>query len=124
MKEMEIKDLEIQGQIKLRELEIKNGFKTSSHPISLSTSQKSWDYTRHVRLVQPFNEREVDKYFLHFEKVAQTLQWPQESLTMLLQSVFLGNAQDIYSPLAINLCAQDDEVKTAILRVYELVPEA
>ena len=29
--------------------------------------------TKHIRLVPPFQEKEVDKYFLHFEKVADNL---------------------------------------------------
>ena len=31
----------------------------------------NFDVTKHIRLVPPFQEKEVDKYFLHFEKVAE-----------------------------------------------------
>ena len=31
-----------------------------------------------VRLGPPFNESEVDKYFLHFERAAQNLKWPTD----------------------------------------------
>ena len=34
----------------------------------------------------PFQEKEVDKYFAHFEKVADNLNWPKESWGLLLQS--------------------------------------
>ena len=30
----------------------------------------NFDVTKHIRLIPPFQEKEVDKYFLHFEKVA------------------------------------------------------
>ena len=32
---------------------------------------KVFDVTKHISLVPPFQEKEVDKYFLHFEKVAE-----------------------------------------------------
>ena len=35
------------------------------------------DVTKHIRFVPPFQEKEVDKYFLHFEKVAEKLNWPK-----------------------------------------------
>ena len=38
----------------------------------------NFDVTKHIRLVPPFQEKEVDKYFLHFEKVAENLNWPKE----------------------------------------------
>jgi hypothetical protein len=34
---------------------------------------KTFDVTRNIRLVHPFQEEGVDKYFLHFEKVAENL---------------------------------------------------
>ena len=33
----------------------------------------SFDITKHVRMVPPFSEREVDRYFPYFERVATTL---------------------------------------------------
>ena len=33
----------------------------------------NFDVTKHIRLVPPFQEKEVDKYLLHFEKVAENL---------------------------------------------------
>ena len=71
-----------------------------------------------------FEEKEVDKYFLHFEKIANSLKWPKESWTLLLQSVFIGKAREIYSSLSIEQCQSYDAVKKAVLKAYELVPEA
>ena len=47
------------------------------HPPSDRTS--AFDPARNIRLVPPFQEKEVDKYFAHFEKVADSLSWPKES---------------------------------------------
>ena len=41
--------------------------KTKTKPLHLGTH---FDVTKHIRLVPPFQEKEVDKYFFHFEKVA------------------------------------------------------
>jgi hypothetical protein len=81
-----------------------------------------FDVTKHIRIVPPFQEREVDKYFLHFEKVAKN--WPKESWTMLLQSVLLGKAREIFSQLTVEDSGEYDTVKQLILKGYELVPEA
>ena len=57
----------------------------------------NFDATKNIRLVPKFEEKEVDKYFLHFEKIANSLKWPKESWTLLLQSVFIGKSQgDIF----------------------------
>ena len=67
-----------------------------------------FDITKHIRMVPPFQEREVDKYFLHFEKVAANCHWPKESWTMLIQSVLVGKAREIFSQLSIEDSANYD----------------
>ena len=62
-------------------------------------------------MVPPFQGREVDKYFLHFEKVAKNCNWPKESWTMLLQSVLVGKATEIFSQLTVGDSANYDVVK-------------
>ena len=59
---------------------------------SVSGSNSNFEVTKYIKLVPPFQETEVDKYFLHFEKVAESLKWPKEYWAMLLQSVLLGKA--------------------------------
>ena len=83
-----------------------------------------FDVTKHIRHVPPFQEKEVDKYFLHFEKVAENLKWPREHWTLLLQSVVIGKAREIYTQLSLEQSSDYDEVKEVILKAYELVPEA
>lgn len=72
----------------------------------------------------PFQQADVDKYFLHFEKVAGNLKWPKEYWVMLLQSVLVGKAREIYIQLGVEQAANYDTVKELILKGYELVPEA
>ena len=83
-----------------------------------------FDVGKCVKFVSVFCEAEVDKYFLHFEKVAKSLKWPEEEWTLLLQSSLVGKAREVYSALSIDNSAQYDVVKSAILKAYEFVPEA
>jgi len=80
--------------------------------------------SKHVKFVPIFSETEVDKYFLHFEKVAQSLKWPKDVWTLLLQSGLVGKARAVYSALSVEESSHYDTVKMSILRTYELVPEA
>ena len=78
----------------------------------------NFDVTKHIRMAPPFQERDVDKYFLHFEK------WPKENWTMLLQSILVGKARDIYAQLLLDIAAENNTVKELILKGYELVHKA
>ena len=84
----------------------------------------NFDVTKHIMPVPPFQEKEVDKYFLHFEKVAENLNWPKEHWTLLLQSVLIGKAREIYTQLGVEQSHHYETVKELILKGYELVPEA
>ena len=84
----------------------------------------NFDVTKHIRLVPPFQERKVDKYFLHFEKVAENLNWPKQHWTLLLQSVLIGKGREIYTQLGVEQSHHYETVKELILKGYELVPEA
>ena len=92
-----------------------------AHEESIATK---FDLGKNVRLVPPFNESEVNKYFQHFERVAQNLKWPIDQWPLLLQSVLRGKAQEAYTALPISECVDYNSVKNAILKAYELVPEA
>ncbi|KAJ8341948.1 hypothetical protein SKAU_G00342390 [Synaphobranchus kaupii] len=49
--------------------------------------QAEFDVSRHIRMVPPFREAEVEKYFSLFERVAITLKWPKDAWSLLLQCV-------------------------------------
>ena len=52
----------------------------------------------------PFQDTEVDKYILHFEKMASSLEWLKEVWTLLLQSVLLGHIQkSVATRLSVNI---------------------
>ena len=119
--EIEEKERERQFQLRMKEIELNDKSKSKSLPLATSTV---FDVTKHIRLVPPFQEKEVDKYYLHFEKVAENLKWPREHWTLLLQSVVIGKAREIYTQLSLEQSSDYDTVKEFILKAYELVPEA
>ena len=94
--------------------------KTKAAPLPLDPT-KYFDVTKHIRHVPPFQEKEVDKHFLHFEKVAENLKLPKEHWTLLLQSVVIGKARGIYTQLSLEQSSDHDKVKELIFKGYELV---
>ena len=58
-----------------------------AHEESIATK---FDLGKNVRLVPPFNESEVDKYFQHFERVAQNLKWPIRPVAFIAAKCFEG----------------------------------
>ena len=85
--------------------------------------RNEFDLTKYVKLVPQFNESEVDKYFQHFEKIAKNLHWPENGWSKLVQSALKGKAQGTFAALSVD-DSSDYDVKAAILKAYELVPEA
>ena len=119
LKEMELRERELAIQLKMKELEV-----AAASPPTPTREPAGLDVSKYVRFVPPFQEKEVDKYFLHFEKVASSLLWPKEMWTLLLQSSLLGKAHEAYSALSVDQSSDYDTVKRSILKAYELVPEA
>ena len=88
--------------------------------------ENAFDPARTIRLAPPFQEKEVDEYFAHFEKVADSLSWPKDSWVLLCycRNVLVGKEQEIYDSLSVEQSSDYEHVKEAILKAYELVPEA
>ena len=118
--QLEREKIKFDTELRMKELEMQN-MTVKRQPLE---SGVHFDITKHIRLVPPFQEKEVDKYFLHFEKVAENLKWPKEHWTLLLQSVIIGKAREIYTQLTVEQSSSYDTVKELILKAYELVPEA
>ena len=78
LKELELREKELTIQLKLRELESRPA---STPATSATVTSTGSDVSKHIRLVPPFQEKKVDKYFVHFEKIANSLEWSQEVWT-------------------------------------------
>lgn len=75
------------------------------------------------KLVPKFNERDPETFFSLFERLAGARGWSESTCILMLQCVLTGRAQEAYSCLSTSDSAKYD-VKSAVLKVYELVPEA
>ncbi len=145
-------ELETKQAIKLIELELELKTKSPVHPlaadapdvslpvlspINTSTpgpipaprrnpqvSEREFDISRQIALVPLFRESEVDTYFTVFERIASTLKWPRNVWPLLLQCKLIGKAQEVCSALTLEQSLDYDAMKNAVLRAYELVPEA
>ncbi|XP_034096305.1 uncharacterized protein LOC117562564 [Gymnodraco acuticeps] len=109
-----------EAELRLRELEL-----TSYQTQQLGSAQPhDFDVGKYTRFIPVFNEKDVDSYFVLFERVATTFKWPGNMWTVMLQCVLAGKAQEVYTALSEEVSRDYEQVKAAILRAYELVPEA
>ena len=113
---MELEKAKIQQETRLREVDLAIRGRRGSHD--------SFEVTKQARLVPKFEEANADGYFAHFERTALNLGWPKECWSMLLQTALTGKAQRAYATLPTENCADYDLVKAAVLKSFELVPEA
>lgn len=84
----------------------------------------AFDVAGNLRLLPKFDERDPDTFFSLFERVAQSRRWPDADKILMLQCVFIGKAQEAYSALSPADSIDYVKVKAAVLKAYELVPEA
>ena len=113
---MELEKAKIEQETRLREVDLAKRGREGSHD--------SFEVTKQARLVPKFEDANVDEYFSHFERTALNLGWPREYWSMLFQTVLTGKAQRAYATLPTENCADYDLVKAAVLKSFELVPEA
>ena len=61
-----------------------------------------------------WNEKEIDAYFAHFEIVAKTLKWSEDSWAPMLLSALKGKTQIACTNLSLEDAQVYDKLKTAI----------
>ena len=128
----ELRELELKAEQEKALLEAEKEAAARKHELKMASLGKqspsdkasAFNPARNIRLVPPFQEKEVDKYFAHFEKVADSLNWPKKSWVLLLQRILVGKAQEIYGSQSVEQSSNYEHVKEAILKAYKLVPEA
>ena len=109
MKELEIKEKKLAMQLKLKELEAKTMAPHEPHSKSVR-----FDISKRIWFVSPFQEWDIEKYFLHFEKVATSLECPWDISTLLLQSVLVGKRRQFYAALSLDQSSEYDTVRVCI----------
>lgn len=91
---------------------------------TISPVSRAPDITRYLRLLPNFNEKDPETFFLLFEQLVLDYNWPEKDQLTLLRSVFTGKAQEAYASLVTNPDLNYALLKAAVLRAYELLPEA
>ncbi|XP_032434188.1 uncharacterized protein LOC116729628 [Xiphophorus hellerii] len=137
--QLKCRRLEAETAIKMRQLELQSHKLTAattdsvedednisipSNKPSSSPAAFTFDISKNIALVPPFRETEVEAYFNAFERIAVALHWPTDVWSLLLQCKLTGKAQEVCAALTIEDSLVYVKVKAAILRAYELVPEA
>ncbi|KAG7166684.1 hypothetical protein Hamer_G010312 [Homarus americanus] len=92
--------------------------------LSLESETKLFDVTKHLRLMPAFDEEDPEDFFMQFEKIAKSSQWPEESWVVMIQSVLTGSVRSAFLSLSSEVCRSYELVKEEILKVYEPIPES
>lgn len=100
------------------------GAKKVSHSGQSTVSAPVFDISKHIALVPPFCEPEIDSFFSAFEQIPVALSWPKEFWSLLLQCKIVGKAQEVSTHLSIEDSLDYDKLKKMVLQAYDLVPEA
>ncbi len=98
-----------------------NGVRCWGERLSLSGG---FDLASNLRLLPKFNEHDPDVFFSLFETMSEERDWPMSIRIVMLQTVITGKAQEAYAALMMEDRKDYNKVKIAILKAYELVPEA
>lgn len=99
---------------------------TDSYAQSTSFSSRGisgFDVVGNLWLVPKFCERDPDSFFVFFERIADACKWPDAARALMLQTVLTGKAQEAYLSLTVEDSQGYVEVKAAVLKAYERVPE-
>lgn len=69
-------------------------------------------------------EKDSHTFFTLFEHIAEIIGWPDSHKTLILQCVFTGRARRAFSALISAESSDYEKFKVAVLKAYELIPEA
>ncbi|KAL2085961.1 hypothetical protein ACEWY4_019281 [Coilia grayii] len=83
-----------------------------------------FDLGKCFTLMPRFCTDQVDVFFDTFERIARERQWPREEWVTLVRRELTGKAQEAYAALSPEFDTDYEAVKKAVLRAFELVPEA
>ena len=97
--------------------------RSREHLGSDSDNDDKFEWSKVSKLLPKFNEKDLTKFFLHFEKLMHQCECPEKYWTLLLQSVLTGKAQVAYSSMDVEVSKNYETVKDEILKLYQLVPE-
>lgn len=124
-REYELEKIKLEREVTLERLRLVGEGKLSADEVTASRgSARPPDISNMVKLIPKFNEKDPDVFFTLFENVAADRDWSDSEKTLLLQSVLVDKAQEAFVALPATDRKKYEKVKKAVLKAYELVPEA
>nr|XP_054592949.1 uncharacterized protein LOC129159780 [Nothobranchius furzeri] len=104
--ELEVRRMEIEADtaVRIRKLELEAQLSNPGLHITPTKAPQpattpAFDISKCISLMPTFRETEVDSYFVAFERIAETLQWPRGVWSLLLQCKLSGRALEVLSAL-------------------------
>ena len=79
--------------------------------------------TRFSKLVPKCVESDHDAFFLQFEDLAAGMKWEKSDWAILIHTAVFGKAATVIAAMSQENKFDYDEVKSVILKAYELRPE-
>ena len=61
-----------------------------------------------IKFVPKFNEEEPEWFFTHFERTAHLHAWPKNKWVLLVDSAFVGRAQEVFSAIGVTCVKEYD----------------
>ena len=126
--ELELQQIRLQAESELNEKKLQAETEIEVQRLKLTHQEakikSDTALLKTTSLVPKFSEREVEQFFQCFERTAETVNWPKEKWTLMIQASLVGKAQRVYTALPKEDAKDYTIVKQAILQAYELVPEA
>lgn len=120
---VEVAQIEEQGKLDRAKLDLEREKLKSAENQYQRKHEARFDISRCLKIMPRFNTEDVDVFFDAFEKIANELEWPEEKWPILVQSAFVGKAQEAYTALNASQSAEYKVIKEAVLHAYEVVPE-
>ena len=116
---VELAKIEQQGQYERAKLEVEREKIKSTDTQYQRTHEARFNVSSCLKLMPKFNTDDVEVFFYAFEKIASELQWPEGKWPILVQSVFIGRAQEAYVALDPAQSTAYKVIKDVVLRAYE-----
>ena len=113
-------------RIKLEQMQIQYEMSRNNSSGRTTTQQSGSEYRAvdPTKLVPPFDESLILEFFDRFEKIASGNKWPKDRWSTLVQTRLKGKALKAYDSLTHDESQNYETLKKAILRAYEMRPEA
>src|SRR6218665_106397 len=131
--DLELRKLEIEKEIEKERLALaereqirKHGLRTQGIRVDEGGHTEDTDSFRMssaIKFVPKFQEQDLEKFLLNFEKSMEIHNFPKDKWTALIHTKLTGKASKVFSTLSTEQCKNYDIVKAALLTAYSRIPE-